>query len=73
MSKRRPVPNHFYMVHLSDGAWPPRVKHRTLTEAIEEAARLSKKFGKPATVLMTIIRAETEGEKVNLVEVKPES
>ncbi len=61
------------MVRLSDGQWPPTAKHETLSEAIEEATRLSKEFNKPATVLASVVRVETIGNSVQLIDVNPES
>jgi hypothetical protein len=73
MSKRNKTIEKFYMVRLQGGQWPPSVKHKTLAEAIQEATRLSKEFGKPATVLASIVKVETKGDLANLVDVNPDT
>jgi hypothetical protein len=73
MSKRRKTIEKFYMVRLQGGQWPSCVKHETLAEAIQEATRLSKEFGKPATVLASIVKVETKGDLANLVDVNPDT
>ena len=73
MSKRQELKKQYYMVRLSGGQWSPKAKHETLAEAIKEAARLSKQFGKPATILESAIRVETLGDLVNMEEVRPNS
>ncbi len=72
MSKRKSM-TKFYMVRLEGGEWPPCVKHKTLAEAIKEAARLSKEFGKRAVVLMSTVAVMTEGDQVLLEDVNPET
>jgi hypothetical protein len=73
MSKRRKTIEKFYMVRLEGGQWPPTVKHKTLGDAIQEATRLSKEFGQPATVLASIVKVETKGDVANLIDVNPDS
>ena len=58
MSKTKQLTRSYYMVRLSGGQWSPKAKHLTLGEALDEAARLSKESGKPATVISTFIRVE---------------
>jgi hypothetical protein len=72
MSKRKSMPK-FYMVRLDGGEWPPCAKHKTLAEAIQEAARLSKELGKRAVVLMSTVAVMTEGDQVLLEDVNPET
>jgi hypothetical protein len=73
MSKRNKTIEKFYMVRLQGGEWPPHAKHKTLADAIQEATRLSKEFGKPATVLASVVKVETDGDSTNLVDVNPET
>jgi hypothetical protein len=73
MSKKKHLTHKFYMVRLSGGQWEPIAKHETLAKAIEEATRLSKEFNKPATVLASIVRIETIGNSVQLIDVNPEN
>jgi len=72
MSKRKPLTHKYYMVRLSGGVWPSQQKHETLGKAIQEASRLSKLFNKPATVLATAIRIESNGDIAHVIDVNPE-
>lgn len=63
----------FYMVRLRGGDWDPKVKHKTLTEAMQEAAKLAEKFNKPATVLQSVCSVEYVDGKPVWTERVPEA
>jgi hypothetical protein len=73
MSKRKALITKFYMVRLEGGEWSPRAKHGNLADAVKEAARLSKEFGKQAVVLMSTVVVKTKGDQVLIEDANPET
>ena len=63
----------YYMVRAVKGTHPPEKKHSTLAEAMQEAARLAVKLGRPCTVLSSVCRGEAQNDgKIAWLDVKPE-
>lgn len=48
----------FYMVVVENGVYPPKIKHETYEEALQECIRISKKENKKAFVLKSISQVE---------------
>lgn len=72
MARRKALTTKFYMVRLEGGEWPPHAKHKTLAEAMKEAARLAKEFQRPATVISSFVRVEVLGDEFRWEDVRPD-
>lgn len=61
----------YYMVRAAKGTHPPVNKHKTLADAMKEAARLSQRLGMKCTVLQSFCAVEVIDGKPVWADVTP--